>query len=449
MNEPPLQQRFADQMGQLLGPDFPPDIGLAVSGGGDSMAMLYLAHNWTHIYGVRLWVITIDHGLRAESAAEAEMVARECATLGWPHTRVLWSWDGRGNVQAAARQARLELIDRWRGSVKHVLFAHTEDDQAETVLMRLARGSGVDGLAGMQAIRLVAPHALGAPELEPGTYAGQTPPQAGGTPGFDVVRPCLGMSRAELRHYARVLQAPWIEDPSNEDRSYDRVRIRQLLTLLRHEGITASVLAKTATRLSRARAGLTARLSDAVDRICMNAPLGQVLIERDGLAALDGETQLRMLTASLRYVASSPYRPREAASEDLLERALSGRGGTLHGAEVVVSKSEIRVFREAACVRDEVSDLEALWDGQWVLKGDDSLDTRGATVRALGDKGWRQIEARENLPLTMRASLGLPSVWREDVMLACPALGIGSGITAERYVLGRRDTGFRAFCLSH
>ena len=77
-----LDRRFAEAMGQVLGPDFPTDIALAVSGGGDSMAMLTLAHNWTRTWGVRLWVVTVDHGLRDESAAEAELVAEECTVLG-------------------------------------------------------------------------------------------------------------------------------------------------------------------------------------------------------------------------------------------------------------------------------------------------------------------------------------------------------------------------------
>ena len=178
--------------------------------------MLTLAHNWTRVWGVRLRVVTVDHGLRPESADEAAMVAGECATLGWPHTTLRWHWDGAGNKMDAARRGRLALIDEWRGALSHVLMAHTRDDVAETFLMRLARGSGVDGLAAMSARREVG--------------------------GMQVLRPCLDMGRAELRHYLTVLRTPWAEDPSNEDPAYGRVRMRRLLSELQAEGLGSDTL---------------------------------------------------------------------------------------------------------------------------------------------------------------------------------------------------------------
>jgi len=449
VTETPLDQRFADAMGQLLGPGFPSDIGLAVSGGGDSMAMLYLAHNWTRVYGVRLWVVTVDHGLRPESGDEAAMVAEECHVLGWPHAVLRWNWDRTGNMQDAARRGRLALIDRWRGDLRHVLFAHTMDDQAETVLMRLARGSGVDGLSGMRPARDVVPHALEVPPLQAGHWTGDLPPRRGQQPGFQILRPCLGMERDALRHYARCLKGRWVEDPSNEDRGYDRVRVRHLLRKLGDEGITTRGLADTADRLARARDGLRARLAEAVGNVCADAPLGQVRILRDGFAGLDRETQLRMLTAALCYVSGAKYRPRATASENLLAQVLSGGGGTLHGAEVLVEKTHMRVLREYAAVRRADSAPGALWDDQWIVSGLAGALAQGARIRALGEAGWQQIPPRSDPGVPYRAALALPAVWSAERVLACPGLGFGAEADVRRYVLGQCDAGFKRFCLSH
>ncbi|WP_420380548.1 tRNA lysidine(34) synthetase TilS [Marivita sp.] len=449
VNKAPLAERFAEAMGQLLGPEFPSEIGLAVSGGGDSMAMLYLAHNWTHTYGVRLWVVTIDHGLRPESAHEADMVARECTALGWPHATVRWHWDGAGNVQASARDARLSLIDRWRGDLRHVLFAHTQDDQAETVLMRLMRGSGVDGLSGMSAARYVAPYAVDVPVLSADQMTGDAPSRLNVRSGYQVLRPCLDMERRELRHYLTVLKGRWVDDPTNDNRDYDRVRVRHLLNLFRDEGLSSEDLSNTARRMARARAGLTARLVDTVRALSSDAAAGQVRIERDGFAKLDNETQMRLLTAGLRYVTASEYRPRAASTEVLLDQILSGAGGTLHGAEVLVEKTHIRISREPAAIADHVQPLNTLWDDQWLLSDPGGCFPEDARVKALGEEGWRQIADRSRLTIPFRAALAMPSVWSGSRLLACPQLRFGPEMATQRFVLGQPDRGFEAFCLSH
>jgi tRNA(Ile)-lysidine synthase len=127
-------------------------IGLAVSGGGDSVAMLWLVAPWAKARGVPVSVATVDHGLRPEAAEEARFVEELCREVGVPHDTLRWTgWNGRGNLQARAREARRRLLTEWakeRG-VDAVLLAHTQDDQAETFLLRLARGSGVDGLSGI------------------------------------------------------------------------------------------------------------------------------------------------------------------------------------------------------------------------------------------------------------------------------------------------------------
>ncbi len=362
-----LPERFAARMGQLLGPDFPNDIALAVSGGGDSMAMLALTHDWARVFGVRLRVVTIDHGLRAQSVAEAAMVAKECAALGHPHDTLRWTWDGQGNLQDAARRARLELIDSWRDGIAHVLMAHTRDDVAETFLMRLARGSGVEGLSAMAERRVV----------------------HGVTGRFEVIRPLLTEARAELRHHIDVLHVPYVDDPSNEDLRFDRVKARSALAAL---GIDASALGATAQRMDRARHALQARAAQvARDIVAQDDALPDVLsFDRDGFAAVERDTQLRLLAGGLCWTSSTAYRPRASASEALLDRVLAGGGGTLHGAQVEVGRHRIEIFRELAAVERLrcAVDGVAMWDRRWLLYGP---AIKGLEVRALGDAGWRQL----------------------------------------------------------
>ncbi|WP_025312041.1 tRNA lysidine(34) synthetase TilS [Roseicyclus elongatus] len=405
MTDTSLQDRFAARMGQLLGPEFPAQIGLAVSGGGDSMAMLTLAHNWTRDWGVRLRVVTVDHGLRPESAAEVEMVARECAALGWPHDTLRWhGWDGQGNLQDAARRARLALIDAWRGEMAHILFAHTLDDQAETVLMRLKRGSGVDGLSGMAETRRL-------------------------SSGMVVLRPLLRERREDLRHYLTTLKGHWVEDPSNADPRFDRVRTRQVLALLSDYGLTPEGLVETASRMARARTALMRRTGEAAARIVTEGavdgrPTGDLWIARDGFAALDRETQLRLLAAGLGWIASASYRPRATALEAVLDRALAGGGGTLGGCELRVSKTHLHLFREfkAVATLSTPAVSGALWDTRWRL----AASYPGLTLRALGPDGWGQLGETAKTGACFAAARSLPALFDDAGLVSCPVLGHGN-----------------------
>lgn len=452
---PSLEQRFADAMGGLLGPDFPSDIGLAVSGGGDSMAMLTLAHNWTRVWGVRLWVVTIDHGLRDESADEAAMVAHECAALGWPHAILRWHWDGAGNLQDAARHARLDLIGRWRGSLRHVLMAHTRDDMAETFLMRLKRGSGVDGLSAMQDRRGI--HTSGPVAPLPGAdWSGEKPPSAetqGDTAPFEILRPCLTMGRAELRHYLTVLKGRWADDPSNDDPKYERVRMRRLLEDLEKVGLGAALLSETASRLRRAQEALQQRALQVWFEIGGEgrtefAPTGDLLLARSGFDRVERETQLRLLAAALQYVSSAPYRPRAEPLESLLDRLLGGGGGTLHGCECRAEKDHLRVFREEKPLKPLTIQARqgGFWDQRWRICGPITL---GLQIRNLGDDGWRFVENKRDTAIPYHAARSLPSVWKGDVLQGCDALGIGRGDCFALWPFAREGYGFTQFLLSH
>ena len=204
-------------------------LGLAVSGGGDSMALLHLAV----ACGLQPAVVTVNHGLRAEAASEAAQVEAVAAALGLSHETLLWQgWDHTGNLQDAARKARRRLIAAWavQNNIASVALGHTQNDIAETFLMRLQRGAGVDGLAKM------------AGHWSEGGILWQ--------------RPLLGFTRNDLRLWLQAQGLTWVEDPSNDNPRFDRVRARKALAHLQPLGLTPTHLAQVANHLAEARTAL-------------------------------------------------------------------------------------------------------------------------------------------------------------------------------------------------
>lgn len=194
-------ERFRGDLAALTGA-LPGRIGVAVSGGPDSLALLLLAH--AAVPG-QIEAATVDHGLRPESAAEARFVARTCAALGVRHAILAADAVIEGNLQAGARALRYRLLAGWAEaqSIPWLLTAHHADDQAETVLMRLNRGSGLSGLAGIRTVTQIA--------------------------GVGVARPLLGWRRTELAALVAAADLDAVDDPSNCDDRFDRARLRRQL----------------------------------------------------------------------------------------------------------------------------------------------------------------------------------------------------------------------------
>jgi tRNA(Ile)-lysidine synthase len=221
-----------------------PAIVLAVSGGPDSIALMWLAARWRRALarGPRLVAVTVDHGLRTEAAAEAREVKRLARMLDLPHRTVRWSGaKPRTGLPAAARAARYRLLAqaaRAHGAT-HILTAHTRDDQAETLLMRMLRGSGIAGLAAM------------ARESE--------------REGVLLARPFLNVSKSQLIATLRKAKIDFADDPTNRDLNFTRPRIRTLMPLLATEGGDVRNLARLASRLARANAAVEV-LVDGAER---------------------------------------------------------------------------------------------------------------------------------------------------------------------------------------
>ncbi len=392
--------RLGDEAVRNFQADEAGPIGLAVSGGSDSMAMLWLIAPWAMAQGRPVAVATVDHGLREGAAEEAAFVARVCAEIGVPHDVLRWrGWDGRGNVQARAREARYALLTGWaRGrGIGTVALGHTMDDQAETVLLRLARGSGVDGLAGMAAMR------------EQG--------------GLRWVRPLLELRREELRDFLRQTGRDWRDDPSNAVERYDRVKARRALALLAPLGLDVEGLSATARRMAVARAALEQVAREAAAEIA-RVEGGDVVLARPGFDLLPEETRLRLLSDAIRWVGGAVYRPRLAA----LEAAVAAGGRrTLQGTVLTPTKAAWRVGREWAAVRDMRAPVGELWDGRWQVEGP---EVSGLEVRALGEAGFGACPAWRATGLARATLVTTPAVWRGEELVAAPVVGLGEGWSA-------------------
>jgi tRNA(Ile)-lysidine synthase len=319
-----MAARFALAMEAI---DAPWPGAVAVSGGGDSLALMHLLKDWSRAAGLAApAVLTVDHGLESGSRENARKAVRWAKQAGLK--AYAFSWDEpkpKSDVEAAARAARYRLMGEWcRANGVAALYAgHTRDDLAETFLLRLARGSGLDGLAAIRAV---------------GSYP------LPGFSGLNVVRPLLGLDRDMLRAYLAARGQEWIEDPMNRDPRFDRVRIRDALTVLEDAGLSAKRIADAAAHLGRARDALDVVTAAVLTRAC-RVDGGKVLIEAGALKAAPREVGLRALARLLMAVSGQPYRPRFERLErlfDCIAQDRLGGGMTLHGCRIGPARSKDR-----------------------------------------------------------------------------------------------------------
>lgn len=313
---------------------------LAVSGGPDSIAMLVLAKRWRKLRGKgpKLIAVTVDHGLRRESAREARAVAALSETLKIEHHILRWRGikPARG-VQAAAREARYRLLMRLaeKAGASAIATAHTQDDQAETVLLRLVSGSGVSGLGG----------------IRKDTARGK----------LRLLRPLLDVPKARLVAMLETAQIDYARDPSNDDPKYTRVRLRTLLRELQQEGLSAARLATLAQRMARADDALAAVAEEGAYVLRRAAAGGG--FDAAGFFLYPEEIALRVLRGAID--AAGTEGPAELAKvEDLfaalklaydarrdLKRTLAGALVTLAGQSLNVAAAPARKTRNAKHLR--------------------------------------------------------------------------------------------------
>jgi tRNA(Ile)-lysidine synthase len=254
---------------------------LAVSGGPDSIALMWLAARWRRALaqGPRLIAVTVDHGLRAEARAEARNVSRLARALDLPHRTLRWTGaKPKSGLPAAARTARYRLLAQAARSsgATHILTAHTLDDQAETLLMRMLRGSGITGLAAM------------ARETE--------------RDGVRLVRPLLQVPKSQLIATLKKANIGFADDPTNRDPNFTRPRLRELMPALAAEGGDARNLARLAARLARANAAVEVLVDGAERYLALmdgKTRSGEFDCGAKAFAAMPEEIRLRLLKRAI------------------------------------------------------------------------------------------------------------------------------------------------------
>jgi tRNA(Ile)-lysidine synthase len=377
-------------------------VAVAVSGGRDSLALALLAADWARARGGQITALTVDHGLRRESAAEARQVGRWMRRAGLGHAILKWRGaKPASGVQDAARRARYRLLEEWcrQAGVLHLLLGHQRDDQSETVAMRQARGSGAFGLSGMAAV------------VE--------------TASVRRLRPLLGFSRARLAATLAARGQDWIDDPANRDPRFARAHLR------RGPALDTAALVGRAARHGRARAAAEQALAAFLARCVRLAPEGYAAVDRALLAAAPQALAARALGAVIATVSGADYAPARAALARLVgaARRKDFAGATLGDCRMVPDgAAHLLVLREGR--PDKPDPTPALFRIAGRIPP-------GLTLRRLGAEDARRLLPRDHaVPAAARASL--PALWRRHEAVIVPQFGAKSGPETRRGKRGRR-----------
>ena len=385
-----------------------PDLAVAVSGGADSLCLALLAAEWARARGGRAVALTVDHRLRPDSASEAAQVGQWLAARGIDHHVLVWEGaKPDADIQAAARMARYALLEQWcaaRG-VLHLLVAHHRDDQAETLLLRLGRGSGVDGLAAM------------APVAERFSLR--------------LLRPLLTVPHTRLAATLMAAGQDWIEDPSNRNPAFARARLRARLPELADEGLSAERLAATARRMARAAEALDGAVAEVAARKVEFHGAGYAVAASDAFVAVPEEIGLRLLARLVRAVGGAEHPPREERTEALYVRLRQGldAAATLAGCRVAPWRGRLLFCREAGRMAPPLvltAGTDMVWDGRFRLAVAAHIPP-GLRVGALGNGAPPEVR-RLLAPLPAAVRPTLPAFYDVQGLCAVPHLGYNRGV---------------------
>jgi tRNA(Ile)-lysidine synthase len=422
-------EHFAGLLARLGPFERAPHLAVAVSGGPDSMALALLLAEWAHSRNGQVHALTVDHRLRDGSTAEAEQVGRWLANLpGVTHRILTWSEPKpETGIQAAARAARYGLLAAHcrAHAILHLCTAHHRDDQHETHRLRAGHGSGALGLAGMSAIRPL--------------------------DGVRLLRPLLGVAKADLVALLAARDQAWISDPSNSNPAFERARLR------------ASAEPEFDARDDAAlhRLGLERRRLEAEAATTLAESL---VVHAAGWAELNLDAFAETASANLAFgwvlqsLGGNDYPVSEDRRSEALARIRSDAAAdfTLGGCHLRRHGAGLEIYRDWGAIRHRVTldpgtnglGIRSLWDGRFDVTGPpERSPNSGLTIARLGEHGLRQLgrlghsQAGYGIPEPARKAL--PALWQDDQLVSAPLLGFGSGLKARfRPARGAASGGF-------
>ena len=384
----PLEHRFARNLNEL-GVSAP--LALAVSGGGDSAALLHLTAAWAKARGIDLnhiHVLTVDHDLRANSKNEARAVSAWADAYGMPHETLLWGEAREGSgLQQRARAARRDLLGRWckDHNIKHLILAHTRDDQTETVGMRLIKDSGSAGLAGMDV-------------NAPGPF------------GTHIIRPLLDVQRAELRDWLAANRHDWFEDPSNQDLTYERVKIRNALS---QDAALRAEIEGIGSAAAEARAALKAASGAFLESAVRLHAAGWAELDLQLMRDAPRTVVELSLSSLLAALGGREYPPARKSLSRFFDRLIGSapEGGTLSGALVVPEgQNSVLLGREARNIPSLALTARkwAMWDHRFEVRASEP-----ACAKPLGEWEFSALGQGER----ERIKAAVPPVFRNSLMV--------------------------------
>ena len=381
-------------------------LALAVSGGADSLCLMVLFDEWRQRTG---WsgsseAVIVDHGLRSESAEEASFVVQEAGKRGLPATVLRWvGAKPLANIQEEARVARYQLIASRLSDTgaQALLLGHHLDDQAETFLDRLTRGSGISGLSAMAA------------------------DEPDGPEGLRLLRPFLSVRKAQLEASLRKRGLSWCSDPSNGDEKYKRSRLRRILGLLETEGLTPERISQTSLHVRRARQALEVSVQEIAERLFVEHPAGPVKLRLPAFRALEQEFRLRLLGLLLDRVSGRQIK-RRFSSLQALDSGLMTKETfrqTLSGCQLGASEQTIWCWREPG--RKVPATLapfvgRGIWDNRFRYKAPEASERAGFQEGLF-------LGPLCKAPIA-RSTIIWPDGWPREAFDCSPVIWTGKGI---------------------